>query len=868
MEEIKVNDLKSLDLKIEQMKLAQKKYSSFSQKEVDEIFFAGAKAANKNRIKLAKMAVEETNMGNVEDKVIKNHFASEYIYNKYKDTKTVGKFFEDEAMGVEKIYEPIGIIGAIIPTTNPTSTAIFKVLMALKTRNAIFLAPHPRARKSTIEAAKIVIEAAEKQGLPKGMLGYILEPKKGVDGIELTNHLMKKSDIILATGGPGMVKAAYSSGTPAIGVGAGNTSALFDESCDVQMAVSSVIQSKSFDNGVICASEQSIVVNEKIYKQVKEEFEKRGAYILNKNELEKVKKIILKNGVLNSAIVGQSAQAIGKVAGIKVPEYTRIIIGEVEYPSLNEPFSHEKLSILLAMFKYKKFEDGLEISKELIEHSGLGHTSSIFIDELEEREKIEKFYQTMPTARVMVNSPSAQGGIGDIYNFNLEPSLTLGCGSWGNNAVSENVGPKHLLNIKTVAKRRENMLWFKIPQKVYFKYGSLKTGLKDLKDDNIKKVFLVTDNSLFSLSYHKKITNELEKENIEYKVFSNVQPDPSLKDVKQGTKEMEDFNPDCIIALGGGSVMDAAKVMRMLYEYPKIDFKDMAMTFMDMKKRIYKFPKSGIKAKLLAIPTSSGTGSEVTPFSVITDDDGTKYPLADYELTPDMVIVDPELTMSMPKGLTVASGIDVFTHAIESYVSTIATDYTMPYSLKSAKLVMENLENSVEGGAKAKKAKENMANASCMAGMAFANAFLGICHSMAHKLGAKFHIPHGIANALLLSEVIKYNATDKPFRMGTFSQYEYPQAISRYAEFASFIGVKGKDDKELVENLIKSFDKLKENIGIPLSIEEYGIKEKDFLSAVEQLSEDAFNDQCTGANPRYPKIEDLKEIYLSSYYKK
>ncbi len=868
MEDIKVNDFKSLDLKIEQMKLAQKKYSSFSQKEVDKIFFAGAKAANENRINLAKMAVEETNMGNVEDKVIKNHFASEYIYNKYKDTKTVGKFFEDEAMGVEKIYEPIGIIGAIIPTTNPTSTAIFKVLMALKTRNAIFLAPHPRARKSTIEAAKIVIEAAEKEGLPKGMLGYILEPKKGVDGIELTNQLMQKSDIILATGGPGMVKAAYSSGTPAIGVGAGNTSAIFDESCDVQMAVSSVIQSKSFDNGVICASEQSIVVNEKIYKQVKEEFEKRGAYILNKNELEKVKKIILKNGALNSAIVGQSAQEIAKVAGIKVPEYTRIIIGEVEDPSLNEPFSHEKLSILLAMFKYKKFEDGLKISKELIEHSGLGHTSSIFIDELEEKEKIEKFYQTMPTARVMVNSPSAQGGIGDIYNFNLEPSLTLGCGSWGNNAVSENVGPKHLLNIKTVAKRRENMLWFKIPQKVYFKYGSLTTGLKDLKDDNIKKVFLVTDNSLFSLNYHKKITDALEKENIKYKVFSNVQPDPSLENVKQGTKEMEDFNPDCIIALGGGSVMDAAKVMRMLYEHPNIDFKDMAMTFMDMKKRIYKFPKSGIKAKLLAIPTSSGTGSEVTPFSVITDDDGTKYPLADYELTPDMVIVDPELTMSMPKGLTVASGIDVFTHAIESYVSTIATDYTMPYSLKSAKLVMENLENSVEGGAKAKKAKENMANASCMAGMAFANAFLGICHSMAHKLGAKFHIPHGVANALLLSEVIKYNATDKPFRMGTFSQYEYPQAISRYAEFASFIGVKGKDDKELVDNLVKSFDKLKENIGIPLSIQEYGIKEKDFLDAVEQLSEDAFNDQCTGANPRYPKIEDLKDIYIASYYKK
>ncbi len=868
MEEKKVNDLNSLNLVLEDMKKAQKEYSKFSQEEVDRIFYAGAKAANKKRIYLAKMAVEETKMGNVEDKVIKNHFASEFIYNKYKKTKTVGTFYEDDAEGIVKIYEPIGVIAAIIPTTNPTSTAIFKVLMALKTRNAIFLAPHPRARKSTIEAAKIVIEAAEKEGLPKGILSYIQEPKNGVDPIELTNELMKKSDIILATGGPGMVKAAYSSGTPAIGVGAGNTSAILDSSCDIKMAVSSIIQSKSFDNGVICASEQSIVVNEKIYKQVKDEFEKRGAYILKKEELKKVKKIILNNGALNSKIVGQSAQEIASIAGIKIPKNTRIIIGEVNDPSLNEPFSHEKLSVLLAMFKYKGFDQGLKISKELIEHSGIGHTSSIFIDELEEKEKLNEFYKMMPTARVLVNTPAAQGGIGDIYNFGLEPSLTLGCGSWGNNAVSENVGPKHLLNIKTVAKRRDNMLWFKIPEKVYFKYGSLSTGLKDLSDENIKKVFLVTDNALFSLSYHKKITDQLEKYSIDYKVFSNVQADPTLENAKQGAKEMEKYNPDCIIALGGGSVMDAAKVMRMLYEHPGIDFKDMAMTFMDMKKRVYTFPKSGIKAKLLAIPTSSGTGSEVTPFSVITDDDGTKYPLADYELTPDMVIVDSELTMSMPKGLTVASGIDVFTHAIESYASTIATDYTKPYSLSSAKLVIENLENSIKNGSSAKKAKENMANASCMAGMAFANAFLGICHSMAHKLGAKFHIPHGIANALLLSEVIKYNATDAPFKMGTFSQYEYPQAISRYAEFARFIGVQGKKDKELVENLIEKFDNLKKNIGIPLSIQEYGIDEKEFLKEVDKLAEDAFDDQCTGANPRYPTISDLKDIYISSYYKK
>ncbi len=866
--QINVTNLKNLELRIEQIRKVQKEYATFTQEQVDKVFYAGAKAANEQRIRLAKMAVEETGMGVVEDKVIKNHFASEFIYNKYKNTKTVGKFFEDEGQGVEKIYEPVGVIAAIIPTTNPTSTAIFKVLMALKTRNAIFLAPHPRARQSTIEAAKVVIEAAEQAGLPKGLLGFIDVPDKDVSPIDMTNKLMELSDLILATGGPGMVKAAYSSGTPAIGVGAGNTSAIFDETCDVKMAVSSVIQSKSFDNGVICASEQSIVVNEKIYEDVKTEFIKRGAYILSSAELNKVRKIILKNDALNADIVGQSPQVIADLAGIKIPTNTRIIIGEVEDPSLKEPFSHEKLSILLAMFKFKKFEDGLKISKELIEHSGLGHTSSIFADEYTAKDKIEEFYNLMPTSRVVVNTPAAQGGIGDIYNFNLEPSLTLGCGSWGNNAVSENVGPKHLLNTKTVAKRRENMLWFKIPKKVYFKFGSLKTAMIDLKKDNYKKAFIVTDKILFDLGYTKKITDELDAYGISYQLFSDVQPDPTLQNAKDGAKAMEAFQPDLVIALGGGSAMDAAKVMRLLYEYPDTNFLDTAMTFMDIEKRIFQFPKAGIKASLLAIPTTSGTGSEVTPFSVITDDDGTKYPLADYELTPDMVVVDSELTMSMPRGLTVSSGVDVFTHAIESYVSVVATDYSMPYSLRAAKLVMENLEESANGGDKAKKAKENMANASCLAGMAFANAFLGICHSLAHKLGAKFHVPHGLANAMLLSEVIRYNATDAPVKMGTFSQYDYPKAMQRYADFASFLGIKGKDNAELVENLVKEFDKLKANTQIPLSIKDYGVDEKEFLAAVDELAENAFDDQCTGANPRYPKINDLKEIYLRSYYGK
>lgn len=865
---MKITNEKNLLKKVELLREAQEKFSHFTQEQVDKIFYEASKAANDKRIYLAKLAVEETKMGYVEDKVIKNHFASEFVYNKYKDTKTVGVLSVDEAGGVEKIAEPIGVIACVIPTTNPTSTAIFKVLMTLKTRNAIFIAPHPRARKSTIEAARIVMDAAVKAGAPEGLLGYIEGADEGVNPVELTNILMRESDTILATGGPGMVNAAYSSGTPAIGVGAGNTSVIFDESCDIEMAVSSVLTSKAFDYGVICASEQAVVVNESIYDKVRDEFENRGAYILNKSELEKVKKIILINGSLNSAIVGQSPQAIAKLAKIKVPDYTKIIIGEVSDYTLNEPFAHEKLSVILAMYKFDKFDEGLKIAHELIKHSGMGHTSSIFADEYTAKEKIEQFSNLMPTARILVNSPAAQGGIGDVYNFVLEPSLTLGCGSWGNNAVSENVGPKHLLNIKTVAKRRENMLWFKVPEKVYFKYGALNIAMTDLKDDGYKRVFIVTDKPLFDLGYTKSVTNVLDQFNIAYTIFYDVQPDPTISNVEDGAKAMLSFNPDCIIALGGGSAMDAAKIMWMMYEHPNLNFRDMSLTFMDIRKRVYKFPKLGKKSYFVAIPTTSGTGSEVTPFSVITDEDGTKYPLADYELTPDMAIVDPQLTMTMPAGLCAASGIDVFTHAIESYVSVVATDYTMPYSLKSAKLVVDNLVESYKGGSEAKDAKSNMANASCLAGMAFANAFLGICHSLAHKIGAKFHIPHGVANALLLNEVIKYNATDKPIRQGAFSQYKKPESISRYAEFSRYIGIVENDDIKAVEKLVEKFNQLKTECDIPSSIKEWGVDETEFLNAVEDLAENAFNDQCTGANPRYPEIKDLKEIYLRAFYGK
>ena len=851
---------------IDKLKDVQKVYAKFTQEQVDHIFYCAASAASNERISLAKMAVEETKMGYIEDKVIKNHFASEFIYNKYKDVKTCGVLSTDEAAGIQVIAEPIGVICAVVPTTNPTSTAIFKVLMALKTRNAIALAPHPRARQSTIAAAKIVMDAAVKAGAPEGLLAVVDEVEEGVNPVKLTNLLMANADLILATGGPGMVKAAYSSGTPAIGVGAGNTAVLVDASADIELTASSIILSKSFDYGVICASEQSIVVNDSIYNDVKAEMEKRGAYFLNKSELKKVQDIILVDGNLNGALVGQSPQVIAGIAGIKVPDYTRIIVGEVTDYTLAEPFAHEKLSILLAMYKFKTVEEGITICARLIDDSGLGHTSAIYCDEMK-KDLISQFSAAMNTSRILVNTPSSQGGIGDIYNFSFAPSLTLGCGSWGGNSISENVGPSHLINTKTVATRRENMSWFKVPEKIYYKYGCLSGALSDLAGE-YKKVFVVTDKALDELGYTKFVTNELVKHGIDFKVFSDVEPDPTISNVMAGTKQMLSYNPDCIIALGGGSAMDAAKIMWVMYEHPDTDFKDLASRFMDIRKRIHKFPKLGKKAYFVAIASTSGTGSEVTPFSVITDDDGAKYPLADYEITPNMAINDPILAMTMPAGLCAASGIDVLTHAIEAYVSVLATEYTKSLSLASCKLVQNSLVNSYKGGSTDKKAKEEMANASNLAGMAFANAFLGICHSLAHKLGAKYHIPHGIANALMFNEVIIYNATNKPMRQATFSQYDHMTTMTDYSDIAKHLGATGKDEVKNVEYLLDLITTLKKDLNISLSIKDYGVDEKEFLADVAKLSEDAFDDQCTGANPRYPQIKDLEEIYLRAYYGK
>jgi len=850
--------------RIEQTKRAQKEFSKFTQEQVDYIFREAALAANNARIGLAKLAVKETGMGIVEDKVIKNHFASEFIYNQYKNTKTCGILEEDKAFGVTKLAEPIGVIAGIIPTTNPTSTAIFKALIALKTRNAIIFSPHPRAKECTIEAAKIVHEAAIKAGAPRGVIGWIEQPS-----VEASNILMSSADLILATGGPGMVKAAYSSGVPAIGVGAGNTPVIIDDSAHIKMAVNSIILSKTFDNGVICASEQSVIITEKKYDEVKAEFEARNAYILKEDEIDKVRDTIVVDGHLNAKIVGQSAYDIAKLAGIEVPENTKILIGEVESPELSEPFSHEKLSPVLAMYKTKSFEESLVKAERLVELGGLGHTSALYIDELEEKEKIATFAKRMKTGRTLINMPAAQGAIGDVFNFKLAPSLTLGCGSWGGNAVSENVGVKHLINVKTVAERRENMLWFKVPEKVYFKYGSLPIALSELKGK--KKAMIVTDSALASLGYPSHVTEVLEGLGVDYRIFSDVQADPTLSTVKKGAEVMRSYNPDVIIALGGGSPMDAAKIMWTLYEHPEVEFKDLAMTFMDIKKRIIEFPKLGNKADFWAIATSAGTGAEVTPFAVITDDEtGVKYPLADYELTPNVAIVDPQLMLTMPASLTSASGIDVMTHALEAYASIMASDFTNPLALEAIRLTFKYLPESVEGGNKAKKAKEKMANASCIAGMAFANAFLGICHSMAHKLGAAFHIPHGVANALLLDEVIRFNATDKPTKMAGFAQYKYPNAKSRYAKVADHLGFTkaGQTDEEKVKELRAKLDELKERIGIKPTIADYGVSEQEFLSKLDTMVEDAFDDQCTGANPRYPLMSELKEMYLRAYYGK
>lgn len=859
---MEVKDLKSLKELMENVRKAQEEFATFDQERVNKIFRKVAQKINDKRIVLAKLAVEETGMGILEDKVIKNHFASEYIYNKYKDEKTCGVLEEDKSYGVKKIATPIGIIAGVIPTTNPTSTAAFKILLALKTRNAIILSPHPRAKKSTIETAKIALKEAVKYGAPEGIIGWIDEPN-----VELLRELMGKSDLILATGGPGMVRAAYSSGRPAIGVGAGNTPVIIDKTADIKMTVNYILLSKTFDNGVICTSEQSVIIDEAIYDKVRKEFEMRGAYILKKDEIDKVRKIMFIDGNLNADIVGQSAYKIAKMAGLKVSEDIRVLIGEVKSTGEEEPFAHEKLSPILAMYKSKNFDESLKRAEELIELGGLGHTSLLYIN-LAEKDKIDEFGRKMKTGRTLINMPASLGAIGDVFNFKLEPSLTLGCGSWGGNSVSENVGVKHLINVKTIAERRENMLWFKVPQKIYFKYGSLPTALEELKGEH-KKAFIVTDKTLAELGYTSYVTKVLDENNIDYRIFSEVNEDPTLSSTQAGAKAMLEYNPDVIIALGGGSAMDAAKIMWVLYEYPETRFRDLAIRFMDIRKRILPFPKMGIKAKFLAVATSAGTGSEVTPFSVITDDTtGIKYPLADYELTPHVAINDPELMLTMPKGLTVSSGIDVLTHALESYVSVLATEYTKPYSLEAARLVFKYLPESVEQGAAAIKAKEKMANASCLAGMAFANAFLGINHSMAHKLGGKFHVPHGVANAMLLTEVIRYNSVEAPTKMGVFPQYRYPDAMQRYAAAADFLGLGGKTKEEKLEKLIEAIEKLKTEIGIPASIKEWGVPEKDFLDAVDQMALDAFDDQCTSANPRYPLISELKEIYLKSYYGK
>ena len=860
-----VDSIESLQNTITKVRKAQEEFSKFSQEKVDEIFRAAAIAANQARIPLAQMAVEETGMGVVEDKIIKNHYAAEYIYNKYKNEKTCGVVEEDNYYGIKKVLEPIGIIGAVIPTTNPTSTAIFKTLICLKTRNGIIISPHPRAKASTIAAAKVVLEAAVKAGAPEGIIGWI-----DVPSLELTNTLMQSVDTILATGGPGMVKSAYSSGKPALGVGAGNTPAIIDESANVILAVNSIIHSKTFDNGMICASEQSVIVLDKVYDAVKAEFAKRGCYILNSEEIEKVRKTIIINGALNAKIVGQSAYNIAKLAGVEVPETAKILIGEVESVDLSEEFAHEKLSPVLAMYKAKDFEDALAKAKQLIADGGLGHTSSLYINTLTQKEKIEEFYSNMKTCRVLINTPSSQGGIGDLYNFKLAPSLTLGCGSWGGNSVSENVGIKHLLNIKTVAERRENMLWFRAPEKVYIKRGCLPVALEELKNVmDKKKVFIVTDTFLFENGYTKPITDKLDELGIAHTTFSNVAPDPTLACAIEGTKAMNEFKPDAIIAVGGGSAMDAGKIMWVMYEHPEVDFLDMAMRFMDIRKRVYTFPKMGEKAYFIAVPTSAGTGSEVTPFAVITDEKtGTKYPLADYELLPKMAIVDCNMMMNAPKGLTSASGIDAVTHCLEAYASMMATEYTDGLAIESLKNIFKYLPRAYENGANDPEAREKMANAATMAGMAFANAFLGVCHSMAHKLGAFHHIPHGIANALMINYVLRFNSAEVPTKMGTFPQYDHPHTLRRYAEVAEALGFGGANDEESLNNLIKAIDELKEKIGIKKTIKDYGIDEKDFLDRLDEMSEQAFDDQCTGANPRYPLITEIKDMYLKAYYGK
>ncbi len=858
-----VDTLEALAETIERVRAAQKIFSEYTAEMVDKIFAAAATAANMARIPLAKMAVEETGMGVVEDKVIKNNYAAEYIYNAYKNVKTVGVIEEDRAYGIRRVAEPVGVVSAVIPTTNPTSTVIFKTLLCLKTRNGIIISPHPRAKKSTVEAAKIVLEAAVKAGAPEDIIAWIDSPS-----LEMTSTLMRESDLILATGGPGMVKAAYSSGKPAVGVGPGNTPAIIDDTADIKLAVSSIIHSKTFDNGMICASEQSVIVLDSIYDEVKAEFEARACHFLTADEIDKVREIILVNGTANAKIVGQTAETIAEFAGIKVPEGTKVLIGEVTSVDKAEPFAHEKLSPVLAMYRVSGIDEAFDYAERLIADGGYGHTSSLYVDEVNEKEKIERFSHRMKTGRILVNTPSSFGGIGDIYNFALPPSLTLGCGSWGGNSVSENVGVKHLLNIKTVAERRENMLWFRCPEKVYMKKGCLPVALTELKSAlHIKKVVIVTDSFLYRNGHTRPITSKLNEMGIPHITFFNVEPDPTLACAKAGAEEMIRFEPDCIIALGGGSAMDAAKIMWVLYEHPEVDFQDMAMRFMDIRKRVYTFPHMGEKAYFIAIPTSAGTGSEVTPFAVITDEKtGIKYPLADYALMPNMAIIDADMHMTAPKGLTAASGIDALTHAIEAYGSMMATDFTDGMALKATSTIFKYLPRAYDNGLADPLAREKMAEAATMAGMAFANAFLGVCHSMAHKLGATFHIAHGIANALLIDETMRFNAAEAPAKMGTFPQYSYPNTLHRYAEIANSLHLEGDTDQEKLDNLIAAIDALKERVGIKPTIRDYGIKEKEFLAKLDTMSELAFDDQCTGTNPRYPKISEIKQMYLNAYY--
>ena len=856
-----IDSVEKLEAELDRVRAAQREFATYTQEQVDKIFFAAAMAANKARIPLAKMAVEETGMGLVEDKIIKNHYAAEYIYNAYKNTKTCGVIEEDKAYGIKKIAEPLGVIAAVIPTTNPTSTAIFKTLICLKTRNGIIISPHPRAKKSTTAAAKIVLDAAVAAGAPEGIIA---------PSLDMTNLLMKEADTILATGGPGMVKAAYSSGKPALGVGAGNTPAIIDDTADIKLAVNSIIHSKTFDNGMICASEQSCIVDKKIYKAVRKEFEDRGCYFLKADEIDKVRKTIIINGALNAKIVGQKPVTIAALAGVTIPEETKVLIGEVESVDISEEFAHEKLSPVLAMYKSENFNDALEKAAQLIADGGYGHTSSVYLNAVTEQEKLDAFSAKMKTCRVLVNTPSSFGGIGDLYNFKLAPSLTLGCGSWGGNSVSENVGVKHLVNIKTVAERRENMLWFRAPEKVYIKKGCLPVALDEV--GNVmqkKKAFIVTDSFLYKNGYTKPITDKLDEMGVTHTTFFNVAPDPTLACAKEGVAAMNAFQPDCIIAVGGGSAMDAGKIMWVMYEHPEVDFLDLAMRFMDIRKRVYTFPKMGEKAYFIAVPTSAGTGSEATPFAVITDErTGVKYPLADYELMPNMAIVDADFHMTAPKGLTAASGIDAVTHCLEAYASMMATDYTDGLAIRSLQMIFQYLPRAYDNGPNDPVAREKMANAATMAGMAFANAFLGVCHSMAHKLGAFHHLPHGVANALMIDYVLRFNAAEVPAKMGTFPQYDHPHTLARYAEVADALGVKGRTDADKLEGLIKKIDELKDYVGIKKSIQEYGVDEKHFLDTLDDMVEQAFDDQCTGANPRLPLMSEIKDMYLRAYYGK